>query len=189
MLGQGPRWAEDPRERDEDPREPDARERDRWNPRDVFLHELELPRGYERERVFDDDREYTLRGSESRTLATVGAFRVVPGHDLQDRDDRPLDPRNSELRHLREQGLVDMVRMDGRRDVAVFLTGRGHSLLGAQEVSGSSQVSPKRYEGAGLPQGSGWALQCRAYLPPVLRGDHCVSALSIHFHNRIRGRY
>ena len=64
-------------------------------------------------------------------LATVGAFRVVPGHDLRDRDDRSLDPRNSELRHLREQGLVDAVRMDGRRDVAVFLTDRGHSLLEA----------------------------------------------------------
>ena len=77
MLGQDPRWADDPRERSEDPRERDGRERHR-DPRDVFLRELELPRGYERERVFDGEREYTLRGSESRTLATVGAFRVVP---------------------------------------------------------------------------------------------------------------
>src|SRR5437764_8481154 len=88
MLGQDPRWADDPRERAEDPRESDLRDRDCRDPREVFLHELELPRGYERERVFDDDREYTLRGSESRTLATVGAFRVVPGHDLRDRDAR-----------------------------------------------------------------------------------------------------
>src|SRR4051794_28777651 len=131
MLEHDPRTAHDPRERDEDPRNRDSRERDRTDPRDVFLRELELPRGLDRERVFDGDREYTLRGSESRTLATVGAFRVVPGRDLSDCHDRSLDPRNSELRHLREQGLVDTVRMDGRRDVAVFLTERGHSLLEA----------------------------------------------------------
>ena len=122
MRSQDPRWADDPRERAEDPRERDERERHR-DPRDVFLRELELPRGYERERVFDGEREYTLRGSESRTLATVGAFRVVPAHDLRDRDDRSLDPRNSEPRHLREQGLVDTVRMNGRH-VAVFLARR-----------------------------------------------------------------
>src|SRR5215813_11423772 len=111
MFEHDPRDADDPRERDEDPRDRDARERDRSDPRDVFLRELDLPRGPERERVFDGDREYTLRGSESRTLATVGAFRVVPAQDLRDRDDRPLDPRNTELRHLRELSLVDTARM------------------------------------------------------------------------------
>src|SRR5207237_872780 len=33
------------------------------------------------------------------------------------------------LRHLREQGLVDTVRLDGRRDVAVVLTKDGRDLL------------------------------------------------------------
>src|SRR6478672_10697738 len=75
MLEHDPRSAEDPRERDDDPRDRDTRERDSTDPRDVFLRDLDLPRGPERERVFDGDREYTLRGSESRTLATVGAFR------------------------------------------------------------------------------------------------------------------
>ena len=68
MLEHDPRTADDPRERDEDPRDRDVRERERTDPRDVFLRELDLPRGPERERVFDGDREYTLRGSESRTL-------------------------------------------------------------------------------------------------------------------------
>src|ERR1700741_5360418 len=81
MLEHDPRTADDPRERDEDPRDRDVRERDRTDPRDGFLRELDLPRGPDRERVFDGDREYTLRGSESRTLATVGAFRVVPAQD------------------------------------------------------------------------------------------------------------
>ena len=131
MLARETRWADDPRERDDDPRDRDARERDRTDPRDVFLRELDLPRGPERERVFDGEREYTLRGSESRTLATVGAFRVVPAQELRDRDDRPLDQCNSELRHLRELSLVDTARMPGQRDVAVFLTDRGQSLLEA----------------------------------------------------------
>jgi len=39
----------------------------------------------------------TLRGSESRTLRSVGVFRVVPAHELCDTFDRPLDPRQGEL--------------------------------------------------------------------------------------------
>src|SRR5262245_61980821 len=54
--------------------------------RDVFTRELDLPRGHERHLVHDRDRQHTLRGSESRTLATVGAFRVVSSRDLRDHD-------------------------------------------------------------------------------------------------------
>ena len=44
----------------------------------MFTRGLDLPRDREREVVYDSrDQAYTLRGSESRTLATVGAFRVV----------------------------------------------------------------------------------------------------------------
>ena len=39
------------------------------------MRDLDLPRGPDREIVHDArDREYTLRGSETRTLSTVGAF-------------------------------------------------------------------------------------------------------------------
>ncbi len=38
---------------------------------------LDLPRGDERELVVDRDRVYELDGEDSRTLAVVGAFRVV----------------------------------------------------------------------------------------------------------------
>ena len=67
MFEHDPRTADGPRECDEDPRKRDVREGDRQDPRDVFLRELDLPRGPRRERVFDRDRDYTLRGSESRT--------------------------------------------------------------------------------------------------------------------------
>ena len=76
----------------------DARDRDR-EPRDTFNRHLWLPSGPDREIVRDRDREYTLRGSESRTLATVGAFRVVSSRDLVDHNNRPADPRSGDLRH------------------------------------------------------------------------------------------
>src|SRR5207244_12018316 len=60
---------------------------------------------------------------------TVGAFRVVASGDLRDQNDHPADPRRGDLRHLREQGLVDTVRVPGSRDVAVALTNEGRSLL------------------------------------------------------------
>lgn len=112
------RWAE----RDRDPRGLD--------PRDVFMRDVDLPRGPEREIVHDArDREYTLRGSETRTLSTVGAFRVVSARDLRDHHGGPADPRSGDLRHLREQGLVRTERLDGHRDHVVVLTDRGRDLL------------------------------------------------------------
>jgi hypothetical protein len=48
---------------------------------DALSRHVHLPRGPERELVHHRDREYTLRGSESPTLATVGAFPVVSSRD------------------------------------------------------------------------------------------------------------
>jgi DNA-binding MarR family transcriptional regulator len=126
---------------DFDPRDHDSRDETRWPDRDrespdrafdsrePFTRDLDLPRGLEREIVRDRDREYTLRGSETHTLATVGAFRVVSSRDLRDHHDRPLDPRSGDLRHLREQGLVETVRVPGSREHAVALTKEGRKLL------------------------------------------------------------
>ena len=47
----------------------DARDRDSDDARDVFMLDLDLPRGLERERVHGRDREYGLRESETRTLS------------------------------------------------------------------------------------------------------------------------
>jgi len=43
--------------------------------------------------------------------------------------DRELDPRSGDLRHLREQGLVETVRVPGTREHAVVLTKEGRGLL------------------------------------------------------------
>jgi hypothetical protein len=105
------RWSDDPRERDDYGRElsqgsrgglSNPREREPLDARDVFTRDLELPRGHERERVWARDSDVRLRGSEVRTLAAVGAFRVVPAGDLRDGQDRPLDPHRGDLRNRKD---------------------------------------------------------------------------------------
>jgi hypothetical protein len=115
---------DDIRDRQRDPRE---RERD---PRDVFLEGPELPRGLEREIVVDGDHRYELNGEDSRSLATVGAFRVVAERDLRDLRGESGDPREPDLRHLRDEGLMRFVPLDGR-ERALTLTRHGHHLLEA----------------------------------------------------------
>ncbi len=143
QMGRGPgsdgardeHAGDEPRRRDDDSRafERDRASRDRndgLDPRDVFMRDLDLPRGLDREIVHNArDREYSLRGSESRTLSTVGAFRVVSSRDLCDHNHRAADPRSGDLRHLREEGLIRTERLDGHRDVAVVLTKEGRDVL------------------------------------------------------------
>ena len=135
-MSYDPRWGDDPRERDDSSRDlsrgsrggSDPREREPVDPREVFMERVNLPRGMEREHVRFRDHDYTLRGSETRTLTSVGAFRLVPAHDLRDTFDRALDPRHGELWHLRDSGLVQTVRLD--RDTSVVtLTKEGRDLL------------------------------------------------------------
>jgi hypothetical protein len=124
-----PRWNHDSRDRDEDALEPSRdRQRER-DPRDAFVRDLDLPRGLERELVLDArDHTYELNGEDSRTLATVGAFRVVSESDLRDPREGSFDPRDDDHRHLRDQRLMRSVSLDGRERV-VTLTERGRSLL------------------------------------------------------------
>jgi DNA-binding MarR family transcriptional regulator len=135
-LGRGPGSAavrdgdDDVRDRDDDwreerHREPRDRDDDRGglDPRDVFMRDLDLPRGQERELVHDRDRDYTLDGSESRTLSSVGAFRVVSERDLRDPREDVFD-----LQHLEEQGLVHRVPLN-ENERAVALTEHGRDLL------------------------------------------------------------
>lgn len=103
---------------------PDSRD-----PRDVFVNHVDLPRGRTREYVYSLREPYLLRGSESRSLATVGAFRVVPAAELRDVNGKPLDPNRGELHHLRRHGLVDTIPSPGRDRSLVVLTDRGRQLL------------------------------------------------------------
>jgi hypothetical protein len=164
MFDDDPRWGNDPRERDDDSRDPDA-----VDPRDVFVNKLDLPRGPERELVRDRDREYTLRGSESRTLSLVGVFRVVPASDLRDHDGRPADPRKGDLRHLREQGLIRTVPLPGHRHGVVVRTERGKELLEShrKERSGS-----REREGRGGGKDDDWRQRFYAELKKPREVEH-----------------
>src|SRR6266487_5760105 len=115
---------------DLDPRDGDSRERDVAEPRaakpivprDVFTQGLALHRGLERERVHAHDRDYQLRGSEVRTLATIGAFRVMPADDLRDDQGRGGDVRHGDLERLRSAGLIRTVAPFERDERTVLVT-------------------------------------------------------------------
>ena len=110
------------------PADDDTREREERSdgPRDAITRGLDLPEREERELVLVRDRTYELNGPESRTLATVGAFRVVRTEDLRDL----ADERG--LRHLRDQGLVQPVSLGGRDRDVVVLTREGRDVLEAR---------------------------------------------------------
>src|SRR5262245_38254351 len=109
----------------------DPREVDPLDPRDAFTQGLDLPRGLDREPVWVDDERYDLRGSEVRTLAVVGSFRVVPINDLGERGDRAADLWHGDLEHLRSEGLLRQIASVDRETgtALVTLTERGRVLL------------------------------------------------------------
>src|SRR5262245_61168719 len=99
---------------------------DERDPRDVFTKDLDLPRGRERRLVRERDRVYEINGTESRMLATVGAFRVVSESGLHDgREDT-----GRAQRHLEQEGLLRTSALSAD-DRAVVLTDRGGDLLEA----------------------------------------------------------
>jgi hypothetical protein len=58
--------------------------------------------------VDDRDRVSELSGEDSRTLAVVGTFRIVPEQDL--------DIDAGTLHHLRDEGLVETVGLGTQSD-------------------------------------------------------------------------
>jgi hypothetical protein len=149
-----------------DPRWGDARDRDAHDglereiyrdsrergddPRDALLSDLDLPRGLERELVLDRGHVYELNGEDSRMLAAVGAFRVVPERDLDSRDGG-LDCRNDSLEHLVDEGLIRTVALDGQ-DRGVILTDRGRDLLEANRRDRDDDRQQKFYAGVNRPR-------------------------------------
>jgi hypothetical protein len=77
-------------------RTPERRTADRTRTRsdDMAARGLSLPGGEEREPVEFRGRTYSLNGAETRILATVGAFRVIPSEDLRSMQDYQRGSRN-----------------------------------------------------------------------------------------------
>jgi hypothetical protein len=101
----------------------------------VPIDRLTLRPGHERQPVRHRGRTYRLRDSDVQALATVGTFRVVRADDVQAvRSSR--DAWRGELRHLREEGLVDIktVTINRESTAVAVLTHDGKSLLEAHQV-------------------------------------------------------
>lgn len=133
-----PRW-DDLREHDDGrARVYDERDRADHDPRDGLMHDLDLPRGDARELVIDRDHMYELNGEDSRTLAAVGAFRVVPEQDL--------DIDHDTLGHLRAEGLVEAVDLGGD-ERGVVLTKEGRDLLDSHTLECDDEAPQAFYAG------------------------------------------
>lgn len=131
---------------------PAPRERPEPNEND-FTRGLTLPRGDERERVEFRGRTYALNGSETRALATVGAFRVVDVGDFEAHKHR-RDAFHGEWRHLGEQGLVTHATMTDREGAhhAASLTREAKDLLEAHVTTRSGGRQQAFYAGVGKPR-------------------------------------
>src|SRR3954449_1846791 len=119
--------------RDRDDR-PQAAARD-WNP----ARDLTLPQTQDRQSVSLGRHRYDMRESETRLLAVVGAFRVVPESEAQrDLADKYKDPGTADrhagdVRSLLRQGLLDArtVVINERPERVLVLTAAGKALLEA----------------------------------------------------------
>jgi hypothetical protein len=120
--------------------------------RDALTRQLDLPRGAERERVEVGARSYSLRGSEVRALATVGAFRIVDARDLGIAPSN--DPWNGDLRNLREQGLITVTPhiLSGERTALVTLTRSGQALLERHRHPREDESAQAYYSGLVKPR-------------------------------------
>lgn len=98
--------------------------------RDSLIRDLDLPRGPRRELVRIRGLEYDLRGSEVRTLAMAGTFRVVSAADLCEQY-RDAETQARDLKHLEQLELVRTTPyVVGRtRTTLITLTDRGRSVL------------------------------------------------------------
>ena len=168
-MSSDPRWGDDARDtawenvqRDRESRE---RDQDSKDPRDAFMSHVGLPRGPDRETVRNRGREYSLRGSETRTLATVGAFRVVPTGQLRDHNNTAAHDRSADIRHLREQGLIETVRVPGHRGSVAVLTKQDRDLLERHRHTHSERSQAGLYDSC-----------CRHTLPRSTHGSKVLFA-------------
>jgi len=131
------------RDRDDEPPRVYDRDREDYDPRDALMHDLDLPRGDERELVVHRDRVYDLNGEDSRTLAAIGTFRVVPEEDL--------DADHDTLGHLRDEGLVETVDL-GSDERGVVLTKEGRDLLDSHTLEREAGVPQAFHAGVSRPR-------------------------------------
>jgi hypothetical protein len=137
-----PRQYGGPGREDQRPRVYEER-RDDHDPRDGLMHDLDLPRGEERELVVDRDRVYELNEEDTRALASVGTFRVVPEDDL--------DADRDTLQHLREEELAETIDLGGN-ERGLVLTKEGRELLDSHALERNDGERQAFHAGVSRPR-------------------------------------
>jgi hypothetical protein len=114
---------------------------------------LRLPETPVREPIEHGRHQYRLNGEETRILATVGAFRVIPATDL-DGASRDTDVWNGPIRALADQGLVERrtLVINEQPTAVVALTREGKSLLDASQDGGRDGARQQYHAGLVKPR-------------------------------------
>ena len=128
--------------------------RDSWSPG----RDLTLPRTPERQLVTVEGDRFRVRDSEAEILATVGAFRVVPEHELlraSQGDDDTTNPRGSaaaDIRSLSEQGLLESrtIVINEKPERVLVLTQAAECLLEAHRDPTRADDHPRQEYYAGV---------------------------------------
>jgi hypothetical protein len=109
-------------------------------PSGIPMDRLALPQGPRRQPVQVRDAVYHVRASEARTLATIGAFRVVRADDVQVVSSA-RDVWRGDLGSLAKQGLVQMrtVEVNRASTAVVVLTREGKDVLEAHRIDGDGR--------------------------------------------------
>lgn len=133
------------------------------DPREALARDLDLPRGRARETVRRPPWQGELRGSQVRTLAAAGAFRVVPMDALRQPDER-LSLHRKDVERLRAAGLVRTVPyVVGRtRTTLVTLTDEGRAVLEASRREREDRSFEQRFY-AGIAKPRELAHDARVY--------------------------
>ena len=107
----------------------------------AFTRYLALPDGREREQA----GEYRPRESDVRILATVGAFRIIPRHELEQ-----LPAPQRDLERLRQERLLSTTpyMVGRRRTTIVTLTREGLALLEKHRLDCRDEERQAFYSGA-----------------------------------------
>jgi hypothetical protein len=108
--------------------------------------------------VRDRDRVYEINGTESRMLATVGAFRVVSERDLYDSS----EGTRKGLRHLEREGLMRTSPLSSD-DRAVVLTDCGRDLLEANRHERQERTWEPRQTSSALISRVGTLIRSSGY--------------------------
>jgi hypothetical protein len=119
--------------------------------RDALTQQLALPRGEDRERVHVGAQSVSLRGSETRLLATVGAFRIVDARDLESGQEGRW---HGDIEHLRRERLIEVNPhvLNGERTALVTLTRAGRELLEDNRHTESNERAQHFYSGVVKPR-------------------------------------